>query len=332
MGCGVGSNSTDGHVPTRRSQEAPDLKVKHTLLLEDGSKPIETDTFDEFRAQLRRRYPDKAYERRLRVERNREAEEAARELTRIFAEMALSQAFRSVADELMRMDAEGYGAPTSKLKPRAESRRGLSTGPGNLRRGRTPTAFRARSLWSWIRSSPVKRPQSMRVPPREESGAVWTISRSSNADLARRLASVGSLHSSVASRSLANRRAGLVRKLQCPLNRLKARLLAQGVQERVGLQIAPGPGPAAATPSRAIRAPSPDCPTAHRSWRTGTPRHRPVLPSVSQARLPHPRAGRACHRPPRDTVDSPSRPASSRMRRARSQDPRARNRRSPRSA
>src|ERR1700679_3401991 len=37
----------------------------------------------------------------------------------------------------------------------------------------------------------------------------------------------------------------------------------------------PGPDRAAAAPSRAIRAPSAGYPTAHRPWRTGTPRHRP---------------------------------------------------------
>jgi hypothetical protein len=70
------------HVPLVDPRERSDLKTNRTLLLEDGTQPIETDTFEEFRAQLRRKYPDEAYERRLWTERNLEAEEAARELTR----------------------------------------------------------------------------------------------------------------------------------------------------------------------------------------------------------------------------------------------------------
>ena len=112
----------------------------------------------------------------------------------------------------------------------------------------------------------------------------------------------------------------LARKLQLPLNRLEARLLAQGSRSgSVFTDTRPGSRSRSAVSSHST--PSPDCPTAHRSWRSGTPRHRPVLPSVSQARLPHLRAGRACHRSPRGTLDSTSGPAWSRMRCACSADP-----------
>ena len=118
-----------------------------------------------------------------------------------------------------------------------------------------------------------------------------------------------------------------LRKLQFPHHCFEARLLAQGVQERVGLQNLQA---RVTQPQRRLKPFERLGPIAPLRVDRGVLVRRGIalpLPLVSRARLPHPRGGRACHRSPRGTIDSPSGPASSRMRRVRAQDRRARNRR-----
>ena len=56
------------------SEELPVPPPKELMRFVDGSFVLEASTWDEFRARLRDQYPDDRYERRLHIQRDREAE------------------------------------------------------------------------------------------------------------------------------------------------------------------------------------------------------------------------------------------------------------------
>jgi len=79
------------YIPRKKS----DLEIprEEILQLKDGPETLEAKNFDDLAAQLRQRYPDEAYERRLYKVRDCEAEERRREamnqLIAILAEAAV---------------------------------------------------------------------------------------------------------------------------------------------------------------------------------------------------------------------------------------------------
>jgi hypothetical protein len=89
------------YLPRRKSDPGrPDEEV---LQLKDGSETLEAKTLDDLAAQLRQRYPDDAYERRLFKVRDREAEkrraDAMEGLMRIIAESAVEELLRESATQ-----------------------------------------------------------------------------------------------------------------------------------------------------------------------------------------------------------------------------------------
>jgi hypothetical protein len=87
------------HLPTKK--EAPHLPDEVELQVEDGTGVIKARDIDDLVAQLRLKYPDGAFERFLRRERDKEAEERKAEamegLIKILA--------KAVYDDLMREQA-----------------------------------------------------------------------------------------------------------------------------------------------------------------------------------------------------------------------------------
>jgi hypothetical protein len=79
------------HLPTKKNAPRPPDEV--ILQVNDGEEVIEARDIDDLAAQLRLKYPDEAFDRFLRRERDREAEERRSEamdrLTEILAEAAL---------------------------------------------------------------------------------------------------------------------------------------------------------------------------------------------------------------------------------------------------
>jgi hypothetical protein len=61
------------YIPRRKNE--PQKPTEEKLQLMDGSAILEAKSLDDLATQLRERFPDEAYERRLRRERDREAEE-----------------------------------------------------------------------------------------------------------------------------------------------------------------------------------------------------------------------------------------------------------------
>jgi len=84
------------HIPRKKSD--PQRPNDEILQLEDGSVKLEAKTLDDLAAQLRQRYSDGEYERRLHRERDREAEErwerGMNGLMRILAEAAVERILR----------------------------------------------------------------------------------------------------------------------------------------------------------------------------------------------------------------------------------------------
>jgi len=85
------------HIPTKKREEQ--RPGRECLQLEDGSSPLEAPTFEELVAQLAVKYPDHLYERRLRRERDFQAEHAMDELARLIA--------RAAVEKWMREETEG---------------------------------------------------------------------------------------------------------------------------------------------------------------------------------------------------------------------------------
>lgn len=65
------------YIPTKKND--PERPHEDVIQLKDGADTLEAKCFDDLAAQLRHRYPDEAYERRLYKVRDREAEERRRE-------------------------------------------------------------------------------------------------------------------------------------------------------------------------------------------------------------------------------------------------------------
>jgi hypothetical protein len=79
----------------QRLQVPPVAPPKEFMRFVDGSVVVEASTWEEFRARLRDQYPDDRFERRLHIQRDREAEvrreEAINALIRFFAEAAFQK-------------------------------------------------------------------------------------------------------------------------------------------------------------------------------------------------------------------------------------------------
>lgn len=87
------------HLPTKKG--APKLPDEVELQAEDGATVIKAQDIDDLATQLRLKYPDGAFERFLRCERDREAEERRAEamegLIRLMAKAALDDLLREQA-------------------------------------------------------------------------------------------------------------------------------------------------------------------------------------------------------------------------------------------
>lgn len=71
----------------RRKKSEPPISNQQVLQLKDGAETWEARTLDELRGGLREKYPDSAFERTLRSERDREAEERRERALNGFAEL-----------------------------------------------------------------------------------------------------------------------------------------------------------------------------------------------------------------------------------------------------
>ena len=82
------------HIPRRKNEAQK--PTEEILQLKDGSATLEAKSLDDLATQLRERYPDEAYERVLRRERDREAEErradAMNKLFEILVEAVVKEA------------------------------------------------------------------------------------------------------------------------------------------------------------------------------------------------------------------------------------------------
>jgi hypothetical protein len=89
------------NIPRRKSD--PGRPNEELLQLKDGSKTLDAKNLDDLAAQLRRRYPDDAYERRLFKVRDRETEkrraDALKGLMQIIAEAAVETFLSESADQ-----------------------------------------------------------------------------------------------------------------------------------------------------------------------------------------------------------------------------------------
>ena len=83
------------------TEERPCPPPKELMRFVDGSFVLDASSWEEFRARLRERYPDERYERRLHIQRDREAEwrrEAAiTALIQLVAEAAVNEVLKEVA-------------------------------------------------------------------------------------------------------------------------------------------------------------------------------------------------------------------------------------------
>ena len=88
------------HIP-RKKNDAQRPK-EEILRLQDGPAILEAISLDDLAAQLRQKYPDSGYERTLRRERDRDAEErraeAMNQLIRILAEAAVKDILKDASN------------------------------------------------------------------------------------------------------------------------------------------------------------------------------------------------------------------------------------------
>ena len=80
------------HIPRRKNEAQK--PTEEILQLKDGSATLEAKSLDDLATQLRERYPDEAYERMLRRERDREAEERRADAMNKLVEIQLDSAWR----------------------------------------------------------------------------------------------------------------------------------------------------------------------------------------------------------------------------------------------
>lgn len=88
------------HLPKRGGAQLPDEQI---LQLEDGADIMEAKDLDELAAQLREKYPDGSYERRLHSERDIQAEarweRGMNQLIEILARSAVEELLRETESE-----------------------------------------------------------------------------------------------------------------------------------------------------------------------------------------------------------------------------------------
>jgi hypothetical protein len=89
----------------RQKKTATPIPNEELLLLKDGEEESEIKSFDELRAQLRDKYPDDVFERRLFIERDQATEErrerGLNELVRLLAEQAVDVTCRLSSDHFI---------------------------------------------------------------------------------------------------------------------------------------------------------------------------------------------------------------------------------------
>jgi len=88
------------HIPRRRNE--PQRPTEEFLEVVDGEEALVAKNLDDLVRQLRRRYPDGAYERTLRRERHRLREEAINKLTEILLPRVILEALYVMQAELER--------------------------------------------------------------------------------------------------------------------------------------------------------------------------------------------------------------------------------------
>ena len=93
------------HLPMKKNQ--PRMPDQHVLKLEDGSSKLEFESFDRLVADLRRMYPDGAYERRLYKVRDREAEQRHADAMNGLIEILA----KAVVDDYFHEEAAVRGGP-----------------------------------------------------------------------------------------------------------------------------------------------------------------------------------------------------------------------------
>jgi hypothetical protein len=136
------------HIPrTKKEAQKPNEEV---LQLRDGPATLEAKNIQDLTAQLRAKYPDDAYERRLYWERDREAEvrraEAMNKLSAIFLPRVYLEALYVIQAELERAGPDSK-ASDAELE-RAAARRGIALIDSGM--------WKQRDTWfhfpsSWIR-------------------------------------------------------------------------------------------------------------------------------------------------------------------------------------
>lgn len=83
------------HLPTKKN--APQLPSGQLLQLQDGPTTLEAKDLDELAAQLGQRYPDDAFERTLRRERDHEAEQRRKDAMDVLMKLVAKAAVAELA-------------------------------------------------------------------------------------------------------------------------------------------------------------------------------------------------------------------------------------------
>jgi hypothetical protein len=84
----------------RGSTVQPYVPNRQQLRLQDGAEVLEADDLDQLRVVLRTKYPDERFERRLHVQRDREAEERREAALQNLAEIFMRAAVDHVIEEM----------------------------------------------------------------------------------------------------------------------------------------------------------------------------------------------------------------------------------------
>jgi hypothetical protein len=87
-------------IPLINDAEEPKRLTKESLVVRDGEETLRAETFEELREQLRARYPDGLFERRLHVEQDRQAEERWEEGIRLLAELVADGVAREMWEDV----------------------------------------------------------------------------------------------------------------------------------------------------------------------------------------------------------------------------------------
>lgn len=175
------------HIPrTKKEVQKPNEEI---LQLKDGLDTLEASNIQDLAVQLRARYPDEAYERKLHLERDREAEvqraDAINKLSEILLPRAYLEALYVIGAELERAEP-GSGLSDAELEQAAASQGIALVDSGKWKQHDTLVHFPS----SWIRQilemfacgqlSLIEEPAA-RVAPRSRKKRATSRTASANA-------------------------------------------------------------------------------------------------------------------------------------------------------